>query len=292
MNKPYKVKQMKKVILSCVIFVCGVANSQVQTPKASPKGKVQQTVGLTEISITYSRPAVKDRVIFGGLLPFVEIWRLGANENTILRNSDPLIFNSDTLKAGSYALYARPFEGAWEIIFYADTTNWGLPEKWDDSKISFRGKAVVEKYPFIQENLLIGIENLGSNKGEIKISWEHYSASLPFSLNTKEKVLASIKKTMASKTISADDYYKSASYYYTEQLDMKQALSWAEKAVAEKGPSAYWMSRLLAQLKAANGDYKGAMETAKNSMIEAEKDGDQNYVKMNQQSMEEWSKKK
>jgi hypothetical protein len=269
-----------------------IAQGQVQTPKASPKSKVQQTVGLTEMSITYSRPAVKDRVIFGGLVPFGEIWRLGANENTIFRNSDVLIFNSDTLKAGAYALYARPFEGAWEIIFYNDTTNWGLPEKWDDSKISFRGKAVVEKSPFVQENLLIGIENLGSNNGEIKFSWEHYSASLPFKLNTKEKVLASITKTMSSKTISADDYYKSASYYYAEQLDMKQALNWAQKAVDSKGPSAYWMTRLLAQLKAANGDYKGAMETAKNSMMEAEKEGDKNYVKMNQQSMEEWSKKK
>ncbi len=283
---------MKKLILSSFVCISLFTQAQVQTPKASPKGKVQQTVGLTDISISYSRPAVKDRLIFGGLLPYGEIWRLGANENTILRNSDPLIFNSDTLKAGAYALYARPFEGAWEIIFYSDTTNWGLPEKWDDSKISFRGKAVVEKYPFVQENLLIGIENLSSNHGEIKISWEHYSASLPFTLNTKEKVLASIKKTMSSKTISADDYFKSASYYYAEQLDMKQALSWAEKAVAEKGPSAYWMTRLLAQIKAANGDYKGAMETAKNSMIEAEKDGDQNYVKMNQQSIEEWSKKK
>ena len=283
---------MKKLILSSIVCISLFTQAQVQTPKASPKGKVQQTVGLTDISITYSRPGVKDRAIFGGLLPFGEIWRLGANENTIFRNSDVLIFNSDTLKAGAYALYVRPFEGAWEIIFYNDTTNWGLPEKWEDSKVSLTGKAEVEKYPFVQENLLIGIENLGSNKGEIKISWEHYAASLPFTLNTKEKVLASIKKTMSSKTISADDYYKSASYYYSEQLDMKQALSWAEKAVAEKGPSAYWMSRLLAQIKAANGDYKGAMETAKNSMIEAEKDGDQNYVKMNQLSIEEWSKKK
>lgn len=283
---------MKKVILSCMLFVCGFSQAQVQTPKASPKSKVQQTVGLTEISITYSRPAVKDRTIFGGLIPFGEIWRLGANENTILRTSDVLIFNSDTLKAGAYALYARPFEGAWEIIFYNDTTNWGLPEKWDDSKISFRGKAVVEKYPNIQENFLIGIENISANNGEIKFSWEHYAASLPFTLNTKEKVVASIKKTMSSKSITADDYYKSASYYFAEELDMKQALSWAEKAVAEKGPSAYWMTRLLAQLKAANGDYKGAMETAKNSMMEAEKDGDKNYVKMNQQSIEEWSKKK
>ena len=72
---------------------------------------------------------------------------------------------------------------------------------------------------------------------------------------------------------------------------MKQALIWAEKAVAEKGPSAYWMTRLKSQIQAANGDYKGAMETAKISIIEAEKDGDQNYVKMNQQSIEEWSKK-
>jgi len=227
---------MKKVILSCVIFICGIANSQVLTPKASPLAKVQQRVGLTDITISYSRPSVNNRMIFGGLIPF--------------------------------------------------------GEKWDEQKVVLILRSGLEKPRMTVENLTIGIEKMEFNSAELVISWEEMNIRFPFTVNTKEKVIASINKTMASETIAADDYYKSASYYYTEQLDMKQALSWAEKAVAEKGPSAYWVSRLLAQIKAANGDFKGAIETAKISLAEAEKDGDQNYVKMNQQSIEEWSKKK
>lgn len=275
-----------------LLCLSALAQAQVQTPKASPKSKVQQTVGLTDISITYSRPSVNKREIFGGLIPFGEYWRLGANESTIIRNSDILIFLNDTLKPGSYAMYARPFESSWELVFYNDTTNWGLPEKWDESKVVLRCKSGIFKTPFVQENLLIGIENLHFNGGEIRIAWDHDVVSLPFTLNTKEKVLASIQKTMGSKTISADDYHKAASYYFSEKLDLKQALTWSTKAVELKGPTAYWMSRLKAQLQAANGDFKGAIQTANMSKDAAEKDGDMNYVRMNQQSIEEWSKNK
>jgi len=89
----------------------------------------------------------------------------------------------------------------------------------------------------------------------------------------------------------ANDYHQAANYYFTEKLDMKQALAWSTKAV-ELRPEAYWMSRLKAQIQAATGDYKGAIETANFSIAAAEKDGDQNYVKMNKASIEEWSKKK
>lgn len=283
---------MKKVILSSLLCFSMFAQGQVQTPKASPLGKVEQRVGLTDISITYSRPAMNGRKIFGELLPYGELWRLGANENTKITNSDNLIFGSDTLKAGTYALFAKPNTDSWEIIFYTESTNWGLPEKWDETKVALRKKVKVSKFPFPKENLTISIEDLEFNSGSIVIAWEIYQVSVPFTLNTREKVLASIEKTLSSSTVTANDYHAAASYYFTENIDLKKALLWSEKAVAMKGVSAYWMTRLKSQLQAANGDYKGAMETAKISMIEAEKDGDQNYVRMNQLSIEEWLKQK
>jgi hypothetical protein len=282
---------MKKLILSSFVCISLFTQAQVQTPKASPVAKVEQRVGLTDISISYSRPAMNGRKIFGELLPFGELWRLGANENTKITNSDILIFGSDTLKAGTYAIFARPNMDSWEVIFYTETTNWGLPEKWDESKVALRQKVKVSKFPFPKENLSISIEDLEFNSASIVIAWEIFQVNIPFSLNTKEKVLASIEKTLSSSTVTANDYHAAASYYFTENIDLKKALVWSEKAVVMKGVSAYWMTRLKSQLQAAYGDYKGAMETAKISIIEAEKDGDQNYVKMNQQSIEEWSKK-
>jgi hypothetical protein len=167
-----------------------------------------------------------------------------------------------------------------------------LPEKWETSKVALTVNAKVKKMPMVTENLTISIDNMEFNSAALSITWDKTQVSLPFTLNTKSKVLASIEKTLSASVVTANDYNQAASYYFTEQIDMKKALEWSTKAVEMKGVSAYWMTRLKSQLQAANGDYNGAIETAKISMEAAEKDGDQNYVKMNQSSIEEWSKKK
>ncbi|MEN9988007.1 MAG: hypothetical protein RLZZ585_1046 [Bacteroidota bacterium] len=283
---------MKKLILSSFVCISLFTQAQVQTPKASPVAKIEQRAGLTDITISYSRPAVNGRKIFGELIPFEVRWRLGANENTKITTSDVLIFGSDTLQAGTYALFATPNQDSWVIDFYTETTNWGLPEKWETSKVALTVNAKVKKMPIVTENLSISIDNMEFNSAVLSITWDKTQISLPFTLNTKEKVLASIEKVLSASVVTANDYNQAASYYFTEQIDMKKALEWSTKAVEMKGVSAYWMTRLKSQLQAANGDIKGAIETAKISLAEAEKDGDQNYVKMNQLSIEEWSKKK
>jgi hypothetical protein len=148
----------------------------------------------------------------------------------------------------------------------------------------------VQKTQDFQENLAISIDALTNNGGTLLITWENTKVSLPFSLNTKAKVLASIDKTMAGP--AANDYHAAATYYFNENLDLKKALEWSTKAVELRGPSAYWMTRLKAQLQAANGDYKGAIETAKISIEAAKADGDDAYVRANEKSIEEWSKKR
>lgn len=283
---------MKKLILSSFVCISLFTQAQVQTPKASPVAKIEQRAGLTDITISYSRPAVNGRKIFGELIPFGVRWRLGANENTKITTSDVLIFGSDTLQAGTYALFATPNQDSWVIDFYTETTNWGLPEKWETSKVALTVNAKVKKMPIVTENLSISIDNMEFNSAVLSITWDKTQISLPFTLSTKEKVLASIEKVLSASVVTANDYNQAASYYFTEQIDMKKALEWSTKAVEMKGVSAYWMTRLKSQLQAANGDIKGAIETAKISLAEAEKDGDQNYVKMNQLSIEEWSKKK
>jgi tetratricopeptide (TPR) repeat protein len=280
---------MKKIIVFSFALIVLNSYAQITTPKSSPLAKIEQKVGLADISIYYSRPGKKDRVIFGDVVPFGEIWRFGANENTKITSSDALIFGKDTLKAGTYAIFTKPNKENWEVYFYTETTNWGTPEKWDEQKVALKLTSPVVAINDVVENLTISLDNLQNSGATLQFTWDKTRINIPFALNTKDKVLASIKKTMDGPT--AGDYYSAASYYFQEKLDMKQALSWCTKAV-ELRPEAYWMSRLMAQLQAANGDYKGAIETAKKSIVAAEKDGDNNYVKMNKTSIEEWSKKK
>lgn len=281
---------MKKITLIASLILCAQVFGQVLTPKASPVTKIQQKVGLADIQIDYSRPGAKGRVIFGDLIPFDAMWRLGANENTKLTCSEALIFGKDTLKAGTYAIFAKPGQQNWEIYFYNDYSNWGLPETWDAQKVALQISAPVQKIQDFQENLEINIDGLSNSGANLEIAWENTKVSVPFSLNTKSKVLASIDKTMAGP--SANDYHAAATYYFNENLDLKKALEWSNKAVELRGSSAYWMTRLNAQLKAANGDYKGAIETAKMSLEAAKADGDNAYVTANQKSIEEWSKKR
>lgn len=281
---------MKKVILFFALGVASILSAQVVTPKASPVAKLQQKVGLADIQIEYSRPGAKGRTIYGDLIPYGQMWRLGANENTKITSSEALIFGKDTLKAGTYALFAKPGETSWELYFYADYSNWGLPDPWDAQKVVLQANAAVQKIQDYQENLSIELDALSNNGGTLLITWENTKVSLPFTLNTKAKVLASIDKTMAGP--SANDYHAAATYYFNENLDLKKALEWSTKAVELRGNSAYWMTRLKAQLQAANGDYKGAIETAKISIEAAKADGDDAYVRANEKSIAEWSKKR
>lgn len=281
---------MKKIIFFAFAYLSGQSIAQIQTPKASPFAKIEQKVGLADISISYSRPGKKNRIIFGEVVPFGETWRLGANENTKITTNEILIFGSDTLKAGTYGLYARPTKEMWDILFYSESTNWGMPEKWDDAKVVLRLKSSVINLNSVVENLTISIDNLQFDAAILSISWEKTKVEMPFKLDTKSKVIESIKKTMVGP--SANDYHQAATFYFQEKIELKLALEYSTKACQMRGAEAYWMTRLKAQLQAENGDFKSATETAKESIVAAEKDGDQNYVRMNKASIEEWSKKK
>ena len=281
---------MKKLFILLSLSFGSYTFGQITTPQASPQAKVEQKVGLADISISYYRPGKRGRTVFGDVVPFGELWRTGANENAKITTSDALIFGKDTLKAGTYAIFTKPNKANWEIYFYTDYSNWGTPENWDEKKIAFKTTATVSKLTETVENFTIGFDKMENSSAEICMTWENTKVSIPFSLNTKDKVLASIKKTMDGPT--ANDYHRAASFYFTEKIDMKKGLEWSTKAVELRGESAYWMTRLLAQLQAENGDYKKAIETAKKSMAAAEKDGDMNYVKQNKTSIDEWSTKK
>ena len=281
---------MKKLFILLALSIGSYSIGQITTPQASPQAKVEQKVGLADISISYYRPAKKGRVVFGEVVPYGELWRTGANENAKITTSDALVFGKDTLKAGTYAIFTKPGQTSWEIFFYTDYSNWGTPDNWDEKKVAVKTTASVSKLSETVENFTIGFDKMENNTAEICLSWENTKVAIPFSLNTKDKVLASIKKTMDGPT--ANDYHRAASFYYTEKIDIKKALEWSTKAVELRGESAYWMTRLLAQLQAENGDYKKAIETAKKSMAAAEKDGDMNYVKQNKTSIDEWSTKK
>lgn len=284
---------MKKVFILLAIAIVNFAvEAQVKTPQPSPKCVVNQVVGLTDVTLDYSRPSAKGRTVFGDLVPFGKLWRTGANANSTVSFSDDVVINGTTLKKGKYAIFTLPKADMWEVIFYTATDNWGLPENYDVSKVAVSLNVDPKMMNIAEESFEIGIGNITNDSATLDISWEKTMVSVKFEVPTQKSAMASISKVLAGP--SAGDYFSSAQYYYQSNAELSKALEYVNKAVSmvktgEDVP--FWHLRLKSLIQAKLGDKKGAIETAKLSLAGAEKEGNQDYVKMNNDSIKEWSKK-
>lgn len=280
---------MKQLFTTAILAIgfSTLSNAQL-APQPSPSGKLEQTVGLTDLTIQYSRPSKKGRVIFGDVVPFGEVWRTGANQNTTFTNSDPVIFGKDTLKPGTYALFTKPTKESWDLFFYTSTDNWGTPDNWDDKKVALKVSAKPTALKEVVETFTISIDGLESvNGGTLALKWDQTAVAFPFTVPTDAKVMANIKTTM--KGPSANDYIEAANYYLDNKKDLKQALEWATKA-SDMNPEAFWIFRTKSLIQAELGDKKGAIESAKKGLALSEKTKYDNYTKMFNDSIKEWSK--
>jgi len=279
---------MKKVILALIVTAFSFSsNAQLKTPQPSPSSKLEQKVGLTDVTVEYSRPGVKGRKVFGDLVPFGELWRTGANKNTMISFSEDVTIDGKTLKKGSYAIFTKPSASSWEVIFYSDTNNWGTPRKWDDSKVALTTTAKVQKMPLLIETFTITIDNVMNGSAVLGILWENSYAGIKFEVPTDKAVVASIDKVMAGP--AANDYYSAASYYLAEGKDIKKAVEWIDKAVdMTKDQPRFWFLRKQSLIHAKAGNKKGAIKAAKASLMHAEKANNADYVKMNKDSLKEW----
>jgi len=282
---------MKRIMLTAAFaFATLVMQAQVKTPQASPVSKVEQTVGLTNVDIEYSRPSMKGRTVFGELVPYGKLWRTGANANTIVSFSEDVTIGGKTLKKGKYALFTIPKADNWEVIFYTDTDNWGLPEKWDEANVALRTVVKPETMSRKVETFTIDVNNIDNDYAVLELIWEKTVVPVKFEVPTQKAAMKSIETTLAGP--SANDYFSAAQYLYQSNGDLKKALVWASKACEMRAADTpFWYLRLKALIQAKNGDKAGAVETAKLSLAGAEKANNMDYVKMNKDSISEWTKK-
>ncbi len=277
-----------KLITLLLIFGAFTLQAQIQTPQPSPSSKVHQSIGLSEVSVDYSRPAMRGRTIFGDLVPYGKLWRTGANMRTKFTTDSDLKINGKDLKKGSYAILSIPNKEAWELIFYTEYEAGGAPAELDESKVALRVSAKTYPMEHAAENFTIGFGDLADGvSGNMYITWEKTMVMVKIETPTDEIAVKSIEKVMAGP--SANDYFNAASYYRSSGKDLNKALEWVSKAV-EMNPDAFWMSRQKSLIQADLGDTKGAIASAKMSLAAAQKAGNADYVKMNEESIAEWSK--
>ena len=284
---------MKKLLLIAFAFVLSFnINAQVKTPQPSPSGKIEQVVGLTDVSIEYTRPAMRGRTIYGDLVPFDKLWRTGANANSKITFGDDVSIEGTAVKAGTYAIFTKPGVENWEVIFYSDATNWGTPQEWDETKVAARTTAKAYAMEFPVESFTISIGDLTSDSAVLAFLWEKTYVPVTFEVPTNTLASASIEKAMAGP--GANDYFSAAVYYLQEGKDLNKAIGWMDKAIAMRkavskdGTEPFWMMRQKSLIHAKMGDKKAAIKAAKQSLKLSEKAGNADYVKMNKDSLKEW----
>lgn len=262
-------------------------NAQITTPQPSPASKMEQKVGLTDVTIEYSRPSKRERTIFGDLVPYEKMWRTGANKNSTITFSTDATVGGKTLKAGSYAIFTKPGKDNWDVYFYSDTENWGTPQNWDDSKVASHVNVKTYELPFSVESFTMGINDITNNGGVIDILWDNVYVGVPFTVPTDDAVMTNINAVMNGP--SANDYFAAAMYYMQEGKDIQQAKEWIDQSVAmAKGQPKFWVLRNQSLIHAKAGSKATAIVAAKKSLELAEKAGNADYVKMNKDSLKEW----
>lgn len=252
---------MKKIILSFILALFSFgANAQLEMPQPSPSAKMEQVIGLTDVSIAYSRPSMKGRTIFGDLVPYDKMWRTGANKNTMITFSDDVMVGGKELKAGSYAIFTKPGKENWEIIFYSDTENWGTPRNWEDAKVAANVMAKPSSIPMKMETFTIAFSDITMDSAMLNFLWEGTEVAVKIEVPTKKKAMANIEKTMAGP--SAGDHYQTA-VFYKEIGDLEKAKKHIEKAVTMRKEPAFWFHRQHSLILAGLGDKKRPLRLLK-----------------------------
>lgn len=271
---------MKNFIISILaIFTLNTSlNAQgIKTPAPSPTQTIKQDFALSSIEITYSRPNIKGRVVFGDLAPFGKLWRTGANAATRVTFGEDVKVGGVALKAGTYVLYTIPNKEEWEVIFNKGINNWGIDgykAEEDVAKFKVKPNALAKSV----ETFTIEIANVNPSSAEIEISWEKTSVSIPVTADIDGKISKAIETAM---TIDSRPYFQAASYYFETGKDLNKALAWADKAI-EQTPKAFWIMHLKAKIQAKLGNKAVAIETAKKSIELAKEANNMDYVALNE----------
>ncbi len=276
---------MKKFLYAFVLMITAeTANAQIDLPAPSPGASFTQKFGLTEIKMEYSRPSVNGRVIFGNLLPFDSLWRTGANEPTTFTTKEAITVNGKALPKGTYIILSKPGRTSWEILFNKNPavsyTNY-KPED-DVIRISVPVTKTNEKI----ESFTIRAADIKTNTCSLVFEWDNSSVKLQLENDVRTKVMNQIKQKLAGPTQA--DYNAMAKYYFDNNENLNDALTYISKAVSMGETMANL--RLQSQILAKSGDKKQAIIAAKKSLEKAVAANNADYIKMNKESIAGWEK--
>ncbi|HPE97742.1 MAG TPA: DUF2911 domain-containing protein [Chitinophagales bacterium] len=278
--------ELRLPLLIGATILAGVLQAQ-QLPMPSPYAEIEQTIGLAEIEIEYSRPSMKGRTIFGDLVPYGEIWRTGANKCVQLEVSDPIMVNGNMLDSGKYSLFTIPGEKEWTIIINTNTELWGAggySQEQDVMRFNVPSSGMAET----AESFTIDFSNITPNTADCNIYWERTRVSFPIEHDYREKAMANIKEALSKEDAPFGAWESAAEFYIDHDLDKKKALEMAKKSVELK--EVFWNVYTLSRAFDYNGMRDEALQAARRSLELAEEAQYKTYIDLNKKNIEAWSK--
>lgn len=278
---------MKKLLFFVFLTtICLNIKAQINLPAPSPSASFSQKFGLTEIKMEYSRPSVSARKIFGNVVTFGKIWRMGANDATKFTTTDSITVAGKGLSKGTYIVLAIPNKDEWSIVFNNNLAVSYENYKPESNVLEVKVKA--EKAVQFVESFTIQSTNLSKTGCDLELTWENTLVRIPLANEVHSKIMAQIKQKMAGTTQS--EYQAAARYYMENDIDLKTALEYIDKGIAMG--EGYGNLRTKSLILAKMGDKKGAIEWAEKSLARAVKLNNSDYVRMNEESIAEWKKMK
>jgi hypothetical protein len=222
--------KMRRAVSTILTLVLGISagdqlQAQVQMPRPSPRASVTQTIGLTDVTITYSRPGVKDRVIWGELVPYNKVWRLGANEATVIVLSDDVKIEGQMLAKGSYSMHAIPGLEEWTIIFNKVSEQWGS-FAYKQEEDALRVVVTPQSGPFV-ERMLFTFDEMTDDSALITMAWEKLRITFKLGVNTPAKFINTAKATLSPRAL-----FFAAQYAYQNGIELEQAARWLDASIA------------------------------------------------------------
>jgi hypothetical protein len=263
---------------SCLAAALAIAtlatpsHAELKLPRISPDAKVTQTLGLTDLTVTYSRPGVKGRVIWGELEPYDKEWRTGANNATTFATTDTITFGGKMLPAGKYGLATVPGKDEWTVILNSQSDVWGTV--YDPSKDILRIQVKPQPAPY-REWLWIGFDDLAPvakdniflvcNQANLVIHWENLRIAVPIEVEVTQRTLANCRSSVAE--AKADDWrtaFQAARYCFQNEVALDEGTGWLDKSLGvQKG---YSNLTLLARWQMKDGKKNDAIATAKQAI--------------------------
>ena len=269
---------MKKILFLATVFAANVTFAQtLNTPQPSTTQTIKQNFGLSSIELSYSRPNAKGRNVIGGLVPFGNVWRTGANQATTLNFGDDVTIGNKKIAAGKYGLLSIPGKDSWVLIITKQvdvTSPADYKQESDVVRVNVKPVMLNDKV----ETFTMQFTNVKASSCDLNLQWENTSVTLPISTDVDSKVMSQINDVM---TKDNRPYFNAAMYYMDNGKDLNQALTWFNKAV-EQNPTAFYMQYQRANCLVKLGKKQEAIAASTKSLELSKAANNADYVKLNE----------